>query len=77
MSGVGIRSLPCGKKFSNIFKVFLHSRLEIPVCDADVFLACVFALCTSHCCSVSANVVVVTAFGSFGLAVARQGLPIS
>ena len=77
MSGVGIRSFPFGKKFSNISKVILHSRLEVPVFVADIFFACVFAFCTAYHYSVPAHVVVVAAFGPFGLAVARQGLPIS
>ena len=57
--------------------MFLHSFLEDPVCVANVLLACGFAFCTVHHNLVPTNVVVVTAFGPLGSAVARQGLPIS
>ena len=76
MSGVGVRSLSSGKKFPHICKVFLHSFLEDPVCVANVLLACGFAFCTVYHNLVPTNVVVVTAFGPFGPAVARQSLPV-
>ena len=77
MTGAGVRSLSFGKKFPHICKVFLHPPLEDSMCVAYVFLACGFAFCTVHHNLVSTYVVVVTAFGPFGPAVARQGLPVS
>ena len=71
MSGIGIRSLLCGTELSDIFEMFLHSCFEVSVCVSYVYFACVFAFHTVHHYSVSANVVVVTAFGPFGSAVAR------